>query len=72
MKNKIVAGVLGILLGGFGIHKFYMGNILAGVLYFIFSWTCIPGVLGLIEGIICLVEDEGKFQSRVAAKKFFF
>ena len=70
MKSKVVAGVLGILLGSFGIHKFYMGNIMAGVVYLLFSWTSIPGILGLIEGIICLIEDDDKFQARVAAKKF--
>lgn len=70
MKSKIVAGVLGILLGGLGIHKFYMGNIFAGVVYILLSWTSIPSILGLVEGIICLVEDDEKFQARVAAKKF--
>lgn len=70
MKSKIVAGILGILLGGFGIHKFYMGNIFAGVIYLLFSWTSIPSILGIVEGIICLVEDDDKFAQRVAAKKF--
>ena len=26
MKNKTTAGVLALLLGGLGIHKFYLGN----------------------------------------------
>lgn len=72
MKSKIVAGILGILLGGLGVHKFYMGNILAGVVYLVFSWTTVPGILGLIEGIVFLIDDDEKFQARVEAKKFFF
>ena len=69
MKSRIIAGVLGILLGSFGIHKFYMGNIIAGVVYLLFSWCIIPGVLGIVEGVVCLLEDDDKFQERVAAKK---
>ena len=72
MKSKIVAGILGILLGGLGVHKFYMGNILAGVVYLVFSWTTVPGILGLFEGIVFLIDDDEKFQARVEAKKFFF
>ncbi len=70
MKNKIVAGILGILIGGLGIHRFYMGHILPGIVYLLFCWTGIPGILGLIEGIIYLIDDESKFQSRVEEKKF--
>ena len=31
MKNKVVAGVLAILCGSIGIHKFYLGNIMPGI-----------------------------------------
>lgn len=72
MKSKIVAGILGILLGGWGIHKFYMGNILPGIIYIALCWTGIPPILGLVEGIIYLIDDDAKFQERVEAKKFFF
>ncbi|MBR2630822.1 MAG: TM2 domain-containing protein [Bacteroidaceae bacterium] len=72
MKSKIVAGILGILLGGWGIHKFYMGNMLPGVIYIVLCWTGIPSLLGLVEGIIYLVDDDAKFQERVEAKNFFF
>lgn len=72
MKSKIVAGILGILLGGWGVHKFYMGNILAGVVYLVLCLTGIPSILGIIEGIVFLIDDDEKFQARVEAKKFFF
>jgi TM2 domain-containing membrane protein YozV len=58
----VTAGVLGILLGGLGIHKFYMGRIGMGVLYLIFCWTTIPAIVGFIEGIIYLTSNEHNFQ----------
>lgn len=63
-KSKIVAGILAIFLGGFGVHKFYLGRVLMGLLYLFFSWTFIPALIGLIEGIIYLCMDEGKFHER--------
>lgn len=66
-KSRIAAGILAILLGGIGIHKFYMGKIGMGILYLLFCWTCIPGIVGLIEGIIYLCESDQKFASRLAS-----
>ena len=54
IKSKIAAGILGIFLGGLGVHKFYMGKIGMGILYLIFCWTGIPSVIGFIEGVIYL------------------
>nr|WP_257959027.1 TM2 domain-containing protein [Bacillus sp. V3-13] len=64
MKSKVVAGVLGILLGSFGAHKFYLGKIGMGILYLVFSWTGIPGIIGLIEGIIYLVKSDEEFEQK--------
>ncbi len=55
-KNKLVAGLLGIFLGGLGVHRFYMGYIGIGVLQLILC-ICTFGmssIWGFIEGIICL------------------
>lgn len=62
IKNKVVAGILGILLGGLGIHKFYMGQIGMGVLYLVFCWTGIPVIVGFIEGIVYLCSNDHNFQ----------
>ncbi|WP_240941435.1 TM2 domain-containing protein [Paenibacillus sp. HB172176] len=63
-KNKNVAGVLGILLGGLGIHKFYLGRIGWGIVYLIFCWTYIPSILGVIEGITYFASSEEKFHNK--------
>lgn len=62
VKNKTVAGLLGIFLGGLGIHKFYMGKIGLGILYLLFCWTYIPGIVGFIEGVMYLCSSNQDFQ----------
>ena len=42
MKNKSVAAILALLLGLFGIHKFYLKETGKGILYLLFCWTAIP------------------------------
>jgi len=63
-KSKTTAGILGILLGGLGVHKFYMGRIGQGILYLVFVWTYVPAIIGLIEGIWYLVMSEEDWQRR--------
>ena len=63
-KDKEIAGLLAILLGGFGAHKFYMGRHGQAILYLLLCWTYVPAIVGLIEGIIYLVESNEKFNSR--------
>ncbi len=63
-KSKVVAGVLGILLGGIGVHKFYLGRWGWGIIYLLLCWTYIPAVIGLIEGIIYLCSNEEAFAAK--------
>ncbi|MGU3473642.1 TM2 domain-containing protein [Paenibacillus sp. D51F] len=63
-KSKIAAAVLAILLGNFGIHKFYLNRPGTGILYLLFCWTGIPGFIGLIEGIVYLLSSDGAFDSK--------
>jgi TM2 domain-containing membrane protein YozV len=64
MKNKITAGILGILLGGLGIHKFYLDRPGQGILYLLFCWTFIPAVVGFVEGIIYLTMTDQDFNAK--------
>lgn len=59
--DRTVAGILAILLGGLGVHKFYMGKIGTGILCVLFCWTGIPSIVGLIEGIIYLTSSDEEF-----------
>jgi TM2 domain-containing membrane protein YozV len=60
-EKKIVAGILGILLGGLGIHKFYLGYTKEGVIQLLLSFVCVGGIIGLIEGIIYLTKSDEEF-----------
>lgn len=70
-KEKVVAGILGILLGGLGIHHFYLGSKTTGIIYIAVTlggglFTCglassVMGLLGLVEGILLLTFDDEKF-----------
>ncbi|MCG8408069.1 MAG: TM2 domain-containing protein [Phycisphaerales bacterium] len=55
-KSKLVAGLLGIFLGGFGVHRFYLGHIGIGIIQILVTLvSCGWGsIWGLVEGIICL------------------
>lgn len=59
-KSKMAAGLLGIFLGGFGVHNFYLGYTGKAVAQLLITLlTCgigaaISGVWGLIEGIMIL------------------
>jgi TM2 domain-containing membrane protein YozV len=63
-RNKVIAGLLAIFLGWFGVHKFYLGSWGWGIVYILFGWTCIPFIVGIIEGIIYLLTDEYSFDVR--------
>lgn len=60
-KSKLVAGLLGIFLGCFGVHNFYLGftgKAVAQLLITVltcFAGSTISGIWGLIEGIMLLV-----------------
>jgi TM2 domain-containing membrane protein YozV len=75
--KKIAAGICGIVLGGFGIHKFVLGYQQEGIIllsvylvsFIIAMVTCgigvplvfIPSVIGIIEGIIYLTKSDEEF-----------
>jgi TM2 domain-containing membrane protein YozV len=78
-EKKIVAGVLAILLGALGIHKFYLGYTKSGIIMLLISvLTCgfgasIVWIIGLVEGIIYLTKSDADFVATyVNGKKEWF
>lgn len=55
-KSKMAAGLLGIFLGGWGVHSFYLGYTGKGIAQiFVTLFTCgIGAIWGVIEGILIL------------------
>lgn len=88
-EKKLVAGLCGILVGGLGVHKFILGYQQEGFIYLgmlgvglILTFiSCgilgfvliIPGIMGLIEGIIYLTKsDEDFVNTYIINKKPWF
>ena len=55
-KSKLTAGLLGLFLGAWGVHNFYLGNTNRGILQIVLTVvTCgCAGLWGFIEGIMIL------------------
>ncbi|MCL2040362.1 MAG: TM2 domain-containing protein [Bacteroidetes bacterium] len=68
MKNKILAAILAIFFGGYGIHKFYIGNPKA-LLYLLFCWTGIPSIMGIVQGIKYLLMSDKEFDLLVMQER---
>lgn len=52
LKSQTGAAILCALLGSFGAHRFYIGPIWAGIVYFFLCWTGIPSLIAFIETYI--------------------
>jgi len=63
-KSKLAGALFALLLGGIGIHKFYLGRIGWGIVYLLLCWTFIPAVVGLVESILLLVMSESDFNRK--------
>ena len=64
MKNKTTAALLAFFLGGFGVHRFYLGRTLSGVMYLLFFWTFIPAIIAFVEFIIFLTMSDDTFNQK--------
>lgn len=71
-KDHIAAGLLAVLLGAFGIHKFYLGytttgfimlavTVVGGVLTFGIA-AAVMVVIGIVEGVIYITMSQSEFE----------
>lgn len=66
-EKKIAAGIIGILLGALGIHKFILGYTKEGVIMLLVTVLTlgmlgfVMGIIGLVEGIIYLTKTDEVF-----------
>ena len=74
-EKKVTAGVLGILIGSLGVHRFYLGDTKGGILRIVISLvTCgLGSIIGLVEGIIYLTKSDEEFvETYINQKKAWF
>ncbi|MCL2012395.1 MAG: TM2 domain-containing protein [Cystobacterineae bacterium] len=63
-KSRGSAALLAFFLGGIGIHKFYLGRPFQGIIYLLFFWTLIPGIIAFIEFIVYLCMSDESFAAK--------
>lgn len=78
-NKKILVGVLAIVLGSLGVHKFILGYNKEGIILLVITivvgfFTCglgagITGIVGLIEGIVYLTKTDEEFYNTYQANK---
>jgi TM2 domain-containing membrane protein YozV len=72
--QKLTAGLLAILIGWTGAHRFYLGDTVGGLIrLLVLNLVCMGGIIGLIEGIIYLTKsDEDFYQDYIVDQKGWF
>jgi TM2 domain-containing membrane protein YozV len=84
-EKKLAAGLCGILIGSFGVHKFILGYQQEGIILLavtVVAWiiamvTCglgvplvfIPSIIGIVEGIIYLTKSDEDFVNTYIVNK---
>ncbi len=65
-NTKLITGILAILLGGLGIHYFYLGKTQAGIIALVLGLcTCgIWALIAFIQGILILLMSDEEFRMK--------
>ena len=81
--KKVLAGVLGIVFGGLGIHKFVLGYTtegiimvsvyLVGLIFLCGIPSLVIAIIGIVEGIMYLTKSDEEFsETYIMNKKAWF
>lgn len=70
-NKKVLAGVLALLLGSLGVHKFILGYNKEGIIQIILTFvSCgLAGIIPFIEGIVYLTKSDQEFYNIYQANK---
>lgn len=70
-NKKLLAGLMGIFFGGFGIHKFVLGYNKEGIILLLATFlTCgMASIIGFIEGIVYLTKSDLEFYNTYQINK---
>ena len=74
-SKKILCGIMGILFGGLGVHRFILGDVSGGLIRILITFvTCgLGSVIGLIEGIVYLTKTDPEFyQTYMVERRAWF
>lgn len=71
MKSKSTAALLAFFLGGLGIHRFYLGQNVMGILYLVFCWTFIPALIAFFDFFVFIFMSENRFNYKYNLKTGF-
>ena len=61
LKKRYIAIIFCILLGWCGVHQFYLRNYNRAILYGVFFWTLIPGLISLFDLLVLVVMQQRYF-----------
>ena len=70
-NKKVLAGVLALLLGYLGIHKFILGYTKEGIIQIVITLvSCgLAGIIPFVEGIIYLTKSDEEFYNTYQLNK---
>jgi TM2 domain-containing membrane protein YozV len=72
-SQRVLCGILAILFGGLGIHRFILGDVTGGLIRIASSCVGVGWLIGMVEGIIYLTKTDEQFiQEYQVGKKAWF
>lgn len=63
VREKGITIILALILGGIGVHRFYLGNLKTGLFYLLFCWTFIPVLISFVEILLIVFSPKEREQA---------
>lgn len=65
-KSRTTTALLALFLGGIGVHYFYLGKPIAGLIFLLLFWTYIPALIALVQAIMMFTMTDAQFYEKYA------